>query len=147
MVLGTISRARSLAGNPAVSNVSDADVSQGLAYGTSQVIRLTGKDDFETDVNHRDYATAATAAEYFASSMIRDRFDDQTDISSEHFNRGNALAQQIADSLASTSGAGGGSGIAVRQYRSNPLNSAATTYRSMLSQGQILVGTENLGTQ
>jgi hypothetical protein len=144
MVLGDVNRTRRLAGNPATTNVSDADITQGLAYGTSQVIRITGKADWETDITNEetveDKPTADTAAEYFASSMIRDRFNDQTDISTEHFNRAMALATQLADSIVST--AAGGIGIATRAYRSYPLNSSVTAYRSMLSQGQELVGIE-----
>ena len=138
MVLGDVSRTRRLAGNPATTNVSDSDITQGLTYGTSRVIRGTGKSDWETDTTHTDYASAVTAAEYYASSMIRDRFQDQSDISTEHFNRAELLVKEIANSLASASG--GGSGIATRSYRSYPLNSGATIYRSMLSQGQTLVG-------
>jgi hypothetical protein len=140
MVLGDLTRTRKLAGNPSTGNVSDADITQGLTYGTSQVIRLTGKTDFETDVTHKDYPTAVMAAEYYASSMIRDRFDDQTDISTEHYQRATALARQIADSLSNS--ATGGTGIATRRYRSYPLNSNAIIYRSMLDTGQELVGTE-----
>lgn len=143
MVLGDSGRARRLAGNPAVANVSDADITQGLTYGTSQVIRLTGKDDFETDTTHKDYPTAVMSAEYFASSMIRDRFNDQSDISTEHYSRAMALARQIADSLANS--ATGGSGVATRDYRSYPLNSSAVIYRSMTSQGQELVGIGDYG--
>lgn len=138
MVLGDLTRTRKLAGNPSTGNVSDADVTQGLTYGTSQVIRLTGKIDFETDTTHKDYPTAVMSAEYFASSMVRDRFDDQTDISTEHYSRATALARQIADSLSNS--ATGGTGIATRKYRSYPLNPSAIIYRSMLSQGQELVG-------
>jgi hypothetical protein len=138
MVLGDLGRTRRLAGNPAVSNVTDADITQGLANGTASVIRLTGKTDWETDTTHKDYNTAVTAAEYYGSGYIRDRFNDQSDISSEHYTRANALARQIADSLSNVTGAG--SGTATRKYRSNPLNSSATIYKSMTSQGQELVG-------
>jgi hypothetical protein len=138
MVLGDVSRTRRLSGNPATTNVSDADITQGLTYGTSQVIRLTGKTNWETDTTHADYPTAVMATEYFASSMIRDRFQDQGDISTEHYQRANALARQIADSLSNS--ATGGTGIATRKYRSNPLNSSATIYKSMVSTGQELVG-------
>lgn len=145
MVLGDLGRTRRLAGNPSISNVSDADITQGLTYGTSQVIRLTGKTDWETDVAHPDYPTAVMCVEYYADSMVRDRFQDQSDISTEHFNRANMLAQQIADSLANSAGAGGTAGIATRSYRSYPLNSSAVIYRSMTSQGQTLVGTDSFG--
>jgi hypothetical protein len=140
MVLGDVSRTRRTAGNPSTGNVSDADISQFLAYGTAQVIRLTGKTNWETDTLHTDYATAVMAVEYFASSAIRDRFDDQTDISTEHYQRATALARQIADSLSNS--ATGGTGIATRRYRSYPLNSNAMIYRSMLDTGQELIGIE-----
>jgi hypothetical protein len=80
MVLGDINRVRRLSGNPSSVNVSDSDISTGLTFGTSQVIRQTGKLDFETDTSHVSYASTVMAAEYFASGMIRDRFQDQGDI-------------------------------------------------------------------
>ena len=138
MVLGDVNRTRRLMGNPSVTNVSDSDITQYLTYGTSQVGRLTGKTNFETDTLHPDYPTAIMSSEYFASSAGRDRFDDQTDISTEHYQRATALARQIADSLSNS--ATGGTGIATRRYRSYPLNPSAIIYRSMLSQGQELVG-------
>lgn len=136
--LGDTSRTRRLAGNPATGNVTDADIVTGLEYGTAQVIRLTGKADWITDTTHPDYPSAVMSAEYFASSMVRDRFMDQSDISTEHYTRASALGRQIADSLANA--ATGGTGIATRSYRSYPLNSSAIIYRSMTSQGQELPG-------
>jgi len=148
MVIGDIQRTRRLAGNPSSTNVSDADITQGLAYGTSQVIAATNKDDWDTDTSNDFYPTAVMAAVYFASSMIRDRFNDQVDISTEHYNRATALITQIAEVLASSGEGGGGSGsgsssaIASRQYRTYPLNPNAPVYRSMTSQGQTLIGVE-----
>jgi hypothetical protein len=148
MVLGDVSRARRLAGNPATTNVSDADITQGLAYGTSRVIGLTGKDDWETDTTHRDYPTVVVATEYYASSMIRDRFQDQSNISTEHYTRANELLTAVADSLATVGGAdGAGAGSAARTYRTFPLNPNAQPYRSMQSTGQTLVGTSSGGYQ
>lgn len=141
MVLGDLNRTRRLAGNPATTNVSDADITQGLIYGLSHVIRITGKTDWETDTLNPLYPAAQECDEYFGSSYIRDRFQDQSDISTEHWNRANAIATQLADSLASlSSSGGGGTGISMRLYRSNPLNRGAPTYRSMTSTGQLLVG-------
>jgi hypothetical protein len=113
------------------------------------VIRITGKTDWETDTLHPDYPSAVMAAEYFASSMVRDRFADQTDISTEHYGRANDIIKQIADNLAATGGGGGidsgGSNVAVvkRQYRTNPLNPNAPVYRSLVSTGQFLVGVQD----
>jgi hypothetical protein len=140
MVLGDVNRTRRIAGNPATSNVSDADITTYLTFGTSQIIGITGKTDWETSTSHTDYATAVMAVEYLASAAIRDRFEDQSDISTEHYQRGNALARQIADRLSNT--AASDTATAVRNYRSYPLNSNATIYKSMISTGQELVGTE-----
>lgn len=147
MVLGDVSRARRLAGNPATTNVSDVDITQGLAYGTSRVIGLTGKDDWETDTAHRDYPTVVMAAEYYASSMVRDRFQDQSNISTEHYTRANELLTAVADSLATVGGTSGGAGAgsAARTYRTFPLNPSALPYRSMQGTGQTLVGTSSGG--
>lgn len=140
MVLGDLGRARRLAGNPSTTNVSDADITQGLTYGTSRVFSITGKTDWETDITHPDYAACVMASEYFASSMIRDRFQDQSDISTEHYLRAKEIITEVVNSLSSSSTGGGGAAHATRAYRSYPLNSSATPYRSMISTGQQLVG-------
>jgi hypothetical protein len=141
MVLGDVGRARRLAGNPAITNVSDADITQGLAYGTSRVISFSGKSDWETDTTNTDYPTAVMAAEYYASSMIRDRFQDQGDISREHFSRAENMLRDMVNSMAS--GINATSAVALGVYRSYPLNPSATIYRSMYSLGQQLIGVAN----
>lgn len=139
MTLGDLNRARRLAGNPSTANVTDTDITQGLNYGTSQVMEFTGKINWETDTTHVSFAKAVTAAEYFASSYIRDRFNDQIKISDEHYARATGICQEIADALADTKILG--EAIVVRgKYKSYPLNSSANPYRSMSSQGQELVG-------
>jgi hypothetical protein len=140
MVLGDLGRARRLAGNPSIANVSDSDITQGLAYGTSRVISFSGKADWETDTTNTDYPTAVMAAEYYASSMIRDRFQDQGDISREHFSRAENMLRDMVNSMASGINATGGAAIALGVYRSYPLNPSAIIYRSMYSPGQQLVG-------
>lgn len=136
MVLGDVNRTRRLAGNPASTNVSDADITQALAFGTDRAIQITGNN--WTDTAAVGYNSVVTAVEYFASSYIRDRFQDQSDISSEHSGRANNILRMVVDSLSTA--ATSGTAIAVRQYRSYPLNNGAVAYRSMFSQGQQLVG-------
>jgi hypothetical protein len=138
MVLGDIGRARRLAGNPSISNVSDADITQGLTYGTSRAISFTGKADWETDTTHSDYASIVMAVEYYASSVVRDRFQDQSDISTEHARRAEGILRDIVNSLTSTTA--GGVGIATGTYRSYPLNNTGLPYRSVLGTGQRLIG-------
>jgi hypothetical protein len=140
MVLGDLGRARRLAGNPAISNVSDADITQGLTYGTSRVFSITGKTDWETDTSHPNYPAVVMAAEYYASSMIRDRFQDQSDISTEHYIRAREILTEVVTSLAAGSTGGLIAASASRAYRSYPKNPEAMQYRSMLSPGQTLVG-------
>lgn len=140
MVLGDLGRARRLAGNPSITNVSDADITQGLTYGTSRVFSITGKTDWETDTAHPDYAACVMAAEYFASAMVRDRFQDQSDISTEHYLRAKEMLTEVTKSLAAGSGGGVGTATAAGVYRSYPRNPTAFPYRSMLSPGQTLVG-------
>ena len=140
MVLGDVSRTRRLSGNPSITNVSDADITTGLTYGTSRAISFTGKDDWETDTSHDGYAAVVQAVEYFASSMIRDRFQDQSDISTEHYRRAENILRDLVNSLSSVSGI---EAVAVGAYRSYPLNPSAIPYRSMLSPGQTLPGIAN----
>jgi hypothetical protein len=142
MVLGDLGRTRRLAGNPSTSNVSDADVTAELTFGTAQVIRQTGKTDWETDINHPSYPSAVQACEYYGSAAIRDRFDDQRDVSTEHWNRANMLVEQISQSIDVGTNLGGMNDIAIGVYRSNPLNPSAFFYRGMgyANQGQELIG-------
>lgn len=144
MVLGDKDRARRLAGNPALANVSDADMTQAMVYGTSQVIGGTGKFDWETDLTNPLKPMADEISEYYAASYIRDRFNDQTDISTELFNRAYSMIEQVGNALialpSGSGGSGAGSGIATRAYRTNPLNSSASVYKSMTSMGQVLPG-------
>lgn len=144
MTLGDSDRARRLAGNPTVVNVPANDVTQGLNFGTSRVMQFTGKTDWETSTNHVSYQEAVTAAEYFASAYIRDRFNDQTNISGEHYDRAKEICEEIADALADNKILT--ESIALRgEYKSYPLNSSATVYKSTSSQGQELVGVGDYG--
>lgn len=145
MVLGDKDRARRLAGNPALANVSDADMTQAMVYGTAQVIGGTGKFDWETDLSNPLKPMADEASEYFAASYVRDRFNDQLDISTEQYNRAYQMTETLGNALIALpggAGSGGSSGIATRAYRTNPLNPNAMVYRSMTSMGQELVGTQ-----
>lgn len=143
-MLGDLGRARRLAGNPSTANVSDADITQGLTFGTAQVIRQSGKSDWESDITHPSYPSAVMAAEYYASAMVRDRFDDQRDISTEHYNRANMLTEQIAQSIDIGTGSAGTTDIVMARYRSNPLNASADVYVSTGNVGTELVGVSNL---
>jgi hypothetical protein len=148
MVLGDLGQTRRLAGNPSVSNVSDTDITAALAYGTSMAIGITGKVDWEIDITDPFYNAVVAAVQYFAASEIRDRFMDQTDVSTEHYNRATTILTQITETMSAVGsdvtggGAGGGSGIATTTYKTFPLNPNAVVYRSLHQQGQELVGTE-----
>jgi hypothetical protein len=128
MVLGDVDRTRRLAGGHSPDNVSDADITSYLAYGTSMVKSETGK-DFEADTSAPDYNSAVMAAEYFASSAIRDRFGDRGEVSTEHYNRAKDIISQISKNLegSATSGTTTVSG----SYKSYPLNDDAIIYSSL----------------
>ena len=117
MVLGDVSRTRRLAGNPLTTNVSDADITQYLTFGTSRVKVLTGKDDWETDTSNVEYASAVMAAEYFADVAIRDRFGDKDDVSTEHWDRAMAICGQIAENLEGGGTGTGGEGTVSAQVQ------------------------------
>jgi hypothetical protein len=139
MVLGDVSRTRRLAGNPLVANVSDADITQYLTFGTSRVKVLTGKTDWETDTSNVEYASAVAAAEYFADVLIRDRFGDKDDISTEHWDRAVAICTQIASGLEGSGTGTGGEGTVSAQYKTFPKNAAITPYHSMFPTSTYLV--------
>ena len=135
MVLGDVDRTRKLAGGHSVENVSDADITTYLGYGTSMVKSETGK-DFEADTGAADYDSAVMAAEYFASSAIRDRFGDEGEVSTEHYDRGKAIISQISKNL--EGGGTSGTTTVKAQYRSHPLNPDVTPYTSMHPPSQYL---------
>jgi hypothetical protein len=138
MVLGDVGRTRRLAGNPLTTNVSDADITQALTFGTSRVKAETGKIDWETDTSHSEYASAVTAAEYFADVVIRDRFGDKDDVSTEHWDRAMAIVAQVSANLEGGGTGSGGSGTVKGAYKSYPLNPSVLPYRSLLATSQYL---------
>jgi hypothetical protein len=141
MVLGDVTRTRNMAGAPSVENVSDAEITTYLGFGTSRVKAVTGKTDWETDTTHTEYNSAVMAAEYFADVAIRDRFGDKDDVSSEHWDRAMAILTQIQSSLEGGGDGGGGAtgGTTVAGvYKSYPLNPALLPYRSILPTSEYL---------
>src|SRR5262245_36218549 len=146
-MLGDLGRVRRMAGNPSITNASDADITQGLNYGTSQVMEYTGKTDWEASTSHVSYHTAVTAAELFASHYIRERFNDQLNISKEHFDAATELCERIADALFDASLSGDtatGAGAVWGHYKSYPLNRNARPYRSITEGGQTLIGVDQV---
>ena len=134
MVLGDVDRTRRLAGNPSTTNVTNVDITSYLEYATSMVLGKTGF-DFEANQTNSNYESAVMAAEYFASSAIRDRFGDQANISTEHYDRAISILEGVtANLIASGQGGagagGGGSKGASTQYRTFPKNPNALIYRS-----------------
>ena len=131
MVLGDVTRTRNLAGAPSTDNISDAEITQYLTFGTSRVTALTGKTDWATDTANVEYASAVMAAEYFADVAIRDRFGDKDDVSTEHWDRAMAICSQVASNLEGGGGGSGGEGTVSAQYKTFPKNAAITPYHSM----------------
>jgi hypothetical protein len=128
--------------------VSDADITDCLLHGSAIAFGITGKTDWETDLTNPFRPGVISAIQYFAASEVRDRFQDQTDVSTELFNRATSILEQVTESMAATGSVAGGagSGIAIRQYRTYPLNQNAVIYRSLVSPGSELVGSESLYT-
>jgi len=135
MVLGNVDRTRALAGGHSTDNVSDADITTYLGYGTSMVKGETGK-DFEADTGHADYNSAVMAAEYFASSAIRDRFGDEGEVSTEHYERAMSIISKISKNL--EGGATSGTTTVSGTYKSYPLNPDVTPYQSMHATSEYL---------
>lgn len=135
MVLGDVQRTRRLAGNPVDTNVSDTDITSYLSYGTAMVRSHTGF-DFEANPTNPNFNAAVMAAEYFASSAIRDRFGDKDDISQENFDRAMAIITDVSNNLIAAGGAGVGTfSLTKGAYRSYPLNPNALVYSSLKHSG------------
>lgn len=143
MVLGDVTRTRNMAGAPSTDNISDAEITTYLGFGTSRVKAVTGKTDWETDTSHTEYNSAVMAAEYFADVAIRDRFGDKDDVSTEHWDRAMAILTQVQSTIegggGGTGGGGGASGSTVTgAYKTYPLNPAVLPYRSILPTSEYL---------
>jgi hypothetical protein len=140
MVLGDVNRVRELSGKHSSDNLSDADISQYLLYGTAEVEQATGKYDWDTDTSNPLYPLAVMASEYFAASVSRDRFNDESDISTEFQGRANNIIRRIANNLFNSSTAG--TAIAKGKYRSWPLNPNTTPFKSAANTntGQEIIG-------
>ena len=121
MAYGDTTRARSLAGNPSTTNVSAGDVTQAVAYGDSMVDTFTGYSSWTS--SDGEYESIQTASEYFASSYVRDRFDDPGGKAKTHYERAMAICDKIR--------MGSRILIATPDYRTHPLNEDATPYKSM----------------
>jgi len=72
MTYADIGRVRKLAGNPNVNDVSDADIIAAIAYSDNRVEAETAHSGWVA--GDEDYAMLVQASEFFASSIIRDRF-------------------------------------------------------------------------
>src|SRR6266487_206765 len=123
MTYGDYNRARRLAGNPVVSDVSDADMQQAIAYGDARVEAETAHQGWL--VGDQGYNLVVEASEFFASSWVRDRFNDPEKQGDRHYQK----ALDICDAISKSSAL---SMIVITQeYKTYPLNQAAGIYRSL----------------
>lgn len=122
MAYGDSDRARRLSGNHDTTDVSAGDMTQAIAYGDSCVDTFTGYSSWTSADGA--YETIQTASEYFASSYIRDRFEDKDDKAKAHYDRGVELCRMARM---------GGVGVFIKSqnYRTNALNSSIAPYRSI----------------
>lgn len=124
MTYGDTTRARSLAGNPSTGNVSSADVTQAVAYGDSMVNTFTGYDAWNSTDDPDFYPSIQTASEFFASSQIRERFDDPGKKAQSHYERAMAICDGVRRSSSHNA-------ISVSSnYHSWPANENAGPYQS-----------------
>jgi hypothetical protein len=127
MTYGDLNRTRKLAGNPVIADVTDADISQAIAYGDARVEAETAHQGWL--VGDQGYNLVVEASEYFASSTIRDRLNDPEKQADRHYQK----ALDICDAISKSSAL---SIIAINQpYQTYPLNLSAPIYRSLPSSG------------
>jgi len=118
---------RKLAGNPAVTDVSDADIDNIITHSDARA-------EFETA--HRGwlpgddgYPLIQEASQYFASSEVRDRFQDPDKQADKHYQK----ALDICDSISK------GSTLSIftiaGDYQTYPLNLDKPIYRSLPGSG------------
>lgn len=121
MTYADIERARLLAGNVTLTLATDGIIAQAIAFGDSMVDTFTGKSDWTSA--DMEYAVIQTASEFFASSYIRDRFQDENTKAKAHYDRAMELCDKIRR--------GSQVLIATPDYRTYPLNEDATPYQGL----------------
>lgn len=130
MVIADSAVVRKLAGNRSVQILPEDDITGAIVFADSLVQTATGKYDWDS-VADPGYATLKKAAEYFASSELLSRWQDQEEDSKEQWERGEKLIQSIKDNFAAASAgeentAGGNIvNIVTAARQTSPLNPAA----------------------
>lgn len=125
MVYGDADTARKLSGAPQAS-VTAGDVTIALDYATAMVNSETGKDTWiSTDP---EWNQINAAANYWAASLIRDRFADDKRISDEFYRRAKDICVMVVNN--NTTGTSAAHIVRSQNYRTFPAYSKGEIYRS-----------------
>jgi len=125
---GDIVQVRRLSGNRPVSDISDIDMSQGVAYGDARAESETGFSPYLT--SDPFYPLIKQASEYFASSWVIDHYESESTKGDDHY----AKAMDICFSIREASP--DSLFVLNSQYATYPLNPSAPMYRSLPGGGK-----------
>lgn len=122
-------------------NITDAEIDKGIAYGLSEVYGYTFKDNWATDTTHPLFQKAQTTVEYFAATLMLDRFSGDGQKADRNRMRAMENAKELKTQYDEyvlingdpSGGSGSGSNkfsVAIAAYKTFPLNPNAAVYRS-----------------
>lgn len=124
-------------------NVTDEEIDKAIDYGLSEVYAVTFKDDWADDTDHPLFNKAQTTVEYFAATLLLDRFSGDGAKADRNRSRAVENATELKMQydeyvlINGEDGSGGGSGsgnskfsVAIAAYKTFPLNPSQDVYRS-----------------
>ena len=129
--LGDIELARSLAGHPKTTEVSDPKMKEGLEYGHDMLVLFTKKKNWNS--NDEVINQVKRIEEHFCASWIRSWWRDPDNKSQELFNRAKTMINAIMENQGFASDdrpAGVSQTSSSYKYRTPALNEDATYYKS-----------------
>jgi len=114
---------RKLAGNIDTADISDADFQQAVQYGDARVESETGHSGYQ--ITDPIYPLIKESSEYFASSWIKDHFEDENGKGDNFYSKAQDICFSIRESSPESLF------VLSAPYRTYPLNPNAPIYRSL----------------
>jgi hypothetical protein len=123
MTYGDYQIVRKLCGNRSVSDISDAEIQQGVAYGDTRVEAETAHSGYL--ITDPVYPLIKQASEYFASSWVIDHYESESTKGDDHYQKAMDICFSIRESSPESLF------VMSTQYNTYPLNPLAPLYRSL----------------
>jgi hypothetical protein len=132
LAFGSTTKIASLTGNKTITDINGNDITNtaladAVEVGDSRVILETGVASWTSQDNV--YPSVQQASNYFGADYILGEYADDKDMATEYYQKALDICASIASSSTQSLV------VAVRPYRSYPLNPDSTIYRSIPSSG------------